>query len=255
MTVKAMKHTAFAMIGFSRYTSPVLFRTRAWRPDSTRGHEAATHAGHAAFSFGRFMAARMGSREARRFRSAGARSANPFGLPPSWRVGAAIDHCTPESTMDHQSSHRSATAELRIAINPEKNQARWIGALELLIAEGVVPHDTTAPVAQKATCWVTNKTHHSLRRLKHPSNTEVFAVTTFYFGGDHRARAIKTKVSELKALIEPMSEAQNQLSQAHSRARRDHDFQEFKRKLLGHKKRGRARATTPHRSNHQSERT
>lgn len=141
--------------------------------------------------------------------------------------------------MDQRTHARSQEAELRIALNPEKNRARWVGTWEQLAQEGVVPIDKEPADDARHCGWVADGMHYAVRRANSSDDPAVFEVKTSYFGGDMRARAIKQKLAELSILIHPCRTELIEHIRAHGKARQDVAFQEFKRNLLGQKRRGR----------------
>jgi hypothetical protein len=141
--------------------------------------------------------------------------------------------------MDHPTHARSPGAELRIALNPEKNKARWVGTLQQLIQEGVIPADKEPSCDESGARWVAEDMHYAVRRVTDSAIPAVFEVTTFYFGGNLRKRAIHRKLAELSELMDAGSTASIERLRAFDQARRDQSFQDIKRRLIGQKRRGR----------------
>lgn len=142
--------------------------------------------------------------------------------------------------MDHPTHARSSEAELRIALNPEKNMARWAGTWQQLVQEGVIPADKEPSLdARGSRWWSTGDMNYSIRHVPGSDAPAVFEVKTFYLSSNQRARAIKQKLAELSTLVHPCSTDRIEHIRAHGKARQDRAFQEFKRNLLGQKRRGR----------------
>lgn len=91
------------------YTLSTSKEVRDWRPVASAA-KAASDSSHAAFCFvAPFMVAQTGSRKTRRFRSAGARYANLFGLPPRLASWEAVNTTAPmEAIMAELSTSASA---------------------------------------------------------------------------------------------------------------------------------------------------
>jgi hypothetical protein len=135
----------------------------------------------------------------------------------------------------------------RIIITPLKNTARWIGTRAQLEAEGFIPEGQAWPEGNKHTSWKIGDVHFFIHCGKTTRNDAIdadhqYRINSHLWDGKCHDRAIRAKAVELAALVKHGGPEWSANWERHFAARQDKAFQEFKRNLLGQKRRGKPTA-------------
>ena len=144
----------------------------------------------------------------------------------------------------------SFTPELGIRIRFSDYKADWWGTRAQLEAEGFIPEDTVWPGGKKFTRFENATAWFCIYRVggdgTAPTEQTLYRVHHYSQKADGKQRLLARKLREALDIAAIGGPEWTAAYRKHDEARRDDAFQQFKRALLGQKKRGRPAGTPKH---------
>lgn len=167
------------------------------------------------------------------------RSPTPVRAAAQCRSWSAVVH---QARLEINMTHSTTAHELRIRFNDQR--AVWTGTRPQLEAEGFLPQENAAwPTGRNYLRMELGQAWACIYRADaakdEPTPETVYRVHHYSNKNDYSQRAAKQKLKEAAALLNHGGPDWHKTWELHCKARYDNKFQEFKRNLLGLKKRGR----------------